>query len=65
MCWNYYGLDSACYVTLPSYPWNAFLYVTGVKLEQIYVKQMYEMTEKGLRGGMARCTYKKVDANNT
>ena len=37
---------------------------TGVKLEQIYVKEMYEMIEKGLRGGLTQCTYKKVNANN-
>ena len=51
-------------MTLPNYSWNAFLYKTGVKLEQIYVKEMHEMIEKGLRGGMTQCTYKKVDANN-
>ena len=28
-------------MTLPNYSWNAFLYLTGVKLEQIYVKEMY------------------------
>ena len=64
MCLNYYLLDPAYEVTLPSCSWNAFLYQTGVKLEQIYVKEMYEMIEKGLRGGMTQCTYKKVDANN-
>ena len=38
--------------------------MTGAKLEQIHQKEMYEMIEKGLRGGMTQCTYKKVEANN-
>ncbi len=25
---------------------------------------MYEMIEKGLKGGMAQCSFKKVEANN-
>eukprot|EP00438_Fugacium_kawagutii_P028519 Skav226748 [mRNA] locus=scaffold3942:5794:7308:- [translate_table: standard] len=64
MCLNYYGLDPAYYVTLPNYSWNVFLYMTGVKLEQIHQKEMYEMIEHGLRGGMTQCSYKKVEANN-
>ena len=64
MCLNYYGLDPAYYVTLPNYSWNVFLYMTGAELEQIHQKEMYEMIEKGLRGGMTQCTYKKVEANN-
>ena len=64
MCLNYYGLDPAYYVTLPNYSWNVFLYMTGVRLEQIHNRDMYEMIENGLRGGMTQCTYKKVEANN-
>ena len=64
MCLDYYGLDPAYYVTLPNYSWNAFLYTTGIKLENIHIKEMYEMIESGLRGGMTQCSYKKVDANN-
>lgn len=64
MCLNYYGLDPAYYVTLPNYSWNVFLYMTGAKFEQIHQKEMYEMIEKGLRGGMTQCTYKKVETNN-
>ena len=64
MCLNYYGLDPAYYITLPNYAWNAFLSMTGVRLQQIHIKEMYEMIENGLRGGMTQCTYKKVEANN-
>ena len=49
MCLNYYGLDPAYYITLPNYSWNAFLSLTGVRLQQIHIKEMYEMIENGLR----------------
>ena len=61
---NYYGLDPAYCITLPNYSWNAFLSLTGVRLQQIHIKAMYEMIEKRLRGGMTQCSYKKVEANN-
>ena len=64
MCLNYYGLDPAYYITLPNYSWNAFLSLTGVRLQQIHIKEMYEMIENGLRGGMTQCSFKKVEANN-
>ena len=64
MCLNYYGLDPAYFLTLPNYSWNAFLSLTGVRLQQIHIKEMYEMIEKGLRGGMTQCSFKKVEANN-
>ena len=64
MCLNYYGLDPAHYITLPNYSWSAFLSLTGVRLQQIHNKDMYEMISKGLRGGMTQCAHKKVEANN-
>ena len=64
MCLNYYGLDPAHYITLPNFSWSVFLSMTGIKLEQIHNRDMYEMLEKGLRGGMTQCTYKKAEANN-
>ena len=39
MCLNYYGLDPACYITLPNYSCNAFLSLTGVRLQQIPIKK--------------------------
>ena len=64
MCLNYYGLDPAYHITLPNYSWNAFLSLTGVRPQQIHIKEMYEMIENGLRGGMTQCSCKKVEANN-
>ena len=60
MCLNDYGLDPAHYITLPNYSWSAFLSLTGVRLQQIHNKDMYEMIETGLRGGMTQC----AQANN-
>ena len=56
---NYYGLDPAYYITLPNYSWNAFFSLTGVRLQQIHINQMYEMIEYGLRGGMPQCSSKQ------
>ena len=64
MCLNYYGLDPAYHLTLPNYSWNAFLSLTGVRLQQIHLKEMHEMIANGLRGGMTQCSFKKVEANN-
>ena len=38
MCLNYSGLDSAYYVALPNYSWNAFVSLTGVRQQQIHLK---------------------------
>ena len=64
MCLNYYGLDPAYYITLPNYSWNAFVSLTGVRLQHIHKKETYEMIEHGLRGGMTQCSFKKLEANN-
>ena len=46
MCLNYYGLDPAYFITLPNYYWNAFLSLTGIRLQQIHRKDMYEMIDE-------------------
>ena len=42
---NYYGLDPAYCINLPNYSWNVFLSLTGVRLQQIHINEMYEMIE--------------------
>ena len=54
MCLNSYGLGPAYYLTLPHYSWTAFLSLTGVKLQRIHIKEMYEMIENGSREGMTQ-----------
>ena len=64
MCMNYYGLDPAHYYTLPNFAWDAMLKKTNVTLEQLTDLDMYEMVERGLRGGMCQVSHKHVKANN-
>ena len=42
---EYYGLD--------------MLLKTGVEIEQLHDKEMYEMVEKGMRGGMCQVSHKQ------
>ena len=44
-CLNYYELDPSYYITLPNYSCNAFCSLTGIRLQQIHIKEMYEMIE--------------------
>ena len=38
--------------------------MTGVEIDLIYDREMHEMIEAGLRGGMCMVSTKKVEANN-
>jgi hypothetical protein len=61
---TYYGLDPAHYYTLPNFAWDAMLKMTKVSLDLVHDKEMYEMLEKGKRGGMCQVSHKHVLANN-
>ena len=61
---EYYGLDPAQYYTLPNFAWEAMLLKTGVEIEQLHDTEMYEMVEKGMRGGMCQVSHKLAVANN-
>ena len=64
LCLEYYGLDPAHYFTLPNFAWDAMLLKTDIQIEPITEKEMYEMIEKGLRGGMCQVSHKEAKANN-
>ena len=64
LCLEYYGLDPAHYFTLPNFAWDAMLLKTGVEIDPLTDKDMYEMSEKGLRGGMCQVSHKEAKANN-
>ena len=64
LCLEYYGLDPAHYFTLPNFAWDAMLLKTGVVLEPITDQEIYEMIERGLRGGMCQVGHKEAKANN-
>ena len=64
LCLEYDGLDPAHYFTLPNFAWDAMLLKTGVEIDPLTDKDMYEMSEKGLRGGMCQVSHKEAKANN-
>lgn len=61
---HFYKLDPAYYVTSPSLSWDAMLLYTGTELELISDLRMYELLEKGIRGGLAQCSLRHAVANN-
>ena len=63
-CMDFYGLDPVYYFTLPNYAWDVMLKMTGVELEPVIDVDMYQMIEKGLRGGMCQVSHKHAVANN-
>ena len=44
--------------------WDAMLLKTGVELELLHDEELYNMVEKGLRGGMCQVSMRKSIANN-
>ena len=64
LCLKYYGLDPAHYFTLPNFAWDAMLHKTGVEIDPLTDQEMYEMIDKGLRGGMCQASHKEAKANN-
>ena len=63
-CVENYALDPAHYISLPSFAWDAFLKMTGVKLELIKEQEMFEFVEKGQRGGIAMIAHRFAKANH-
>ena len=51
-CITNYELDPANYLTAPSLAWDAMLYKTGAKLEQISDYEIFSMVEEQKRGGL-------------
>lgn len=64
MSLNFYNLDPCYYVSSPSLSWDAMLLYTGVKLDLISDIEIYQMLEKGIRGGLAQCSLRYAKANN-
>ena len=59
-CLTDYEVDPAQSYTLPNFAWDAMLLETGIELELLHGEDLYNMIEKGLRGGMVQSTYKDV-----
>ena len=61
---HFYKLDPAYYVTSPSLSWDAMLLYTGIELELINDPEMYQLLERGIRGGLSQCSLRHAKANN-
>lgn len=64
MSLTYYNLDPCHYVSSPSLSWDAMLLYTKIELDLISDVEMYQMLEKGIRGGLAQCSLRNAKANN-
>ena len=64
VCTSYYKLDPAHYYTSPGLAWDAMLKMTKVKLELMRQREMHDIVEKGIRGGMCCISHKYAKANN-
>ncbi|CAH1099545.1 unnamed protein product [Psylliodes chrysocephalus] len=60
-----YKLDPAQYLTAPSLSWDAMLKYTQIELELLTDIDMLHFFNKGIRGGVAQCSKRKAEANNT
>ncbi|XP_047985628.1 uncharacterized protein LOC125226449 [Leguminivora glycinivorella] len=61
---KHYNLDPAYYVSAPNLSWDAMLLFTDVKLQLIHDLEVYQMIERGIRGGLAQCSLRNSKANN-
>lgn len=64
VCLETYELDPAHYFTAPGLSWDAMLKYTEVTLDLIDDIDMYQMVEKGSRGGISMISHKYAKANN-
>lgn len=60
----HYQLDPCYYVSSPALSWDAMLLYTEVELDLISDVEIYQMLEKGIRGGLAQCSLRYAQANN-
>jgi hypothetical protein len=64
MCMTHYGLDACHYYSAPGLAWDAMLKMTRVKLELMTDREMHDIVDKGVRGGMCNISRKYARANN-
>ena len=63
-CLQYYKLDPCHYFTSPGLSWDAILKMTNIKLEQMTNVDMFQLIEKGMRGGESYIANLYGNANN-
>ena len=60
-----YGLDPAHYYSLPGLSWDAALKYSNVKLDLIVDIDMYQMVERGIRGGVSMISHRYAEASES
>ncbi len=63
-CMKHYGVDACHYFSAPGLAWDAMLKMTRVKLQLMTDREMHDIIDKGIRGGICNITTKKARANN-
>jgi hypothetical protein len=63
-CLDSYKLDPAHYFSAPGLAWDAMLKMTKVKLELMMERELHDVVDKGLRGGICCISKKHAKANN-
>ena len=63
-CLKFYKLDRCHYFTSPELSLDAFLKLTGLKLQKVSDIDMYLFIEEGLRGGISQTPKRCSEANN-
>ena len=63
-CLEYYKLDPCHYFTSPGLSWDAMLKMTDIKLELMTDIDMFQIIEKGMRGGISYIANRYGKANN-
>ena len=64
VCKTNYDLDPAHYLSSPQLTWDAMLKMTNCKVELISDREMFNMLEKGMRGGVCMTSRRFAQANN-
>ena len=59
-----YKLDPVHYYSLPGLSWDAMLKYTKVELELITDLDIYQMVEKGMRGGISQISHRFAESNH-
>ena len=63
-CMLNYKLDPAHYFSAPGLSWDAMLRMTRVRLQLMQEREMHDVIDKGIRGGICCISKKHARANN-
>ena len=63
-CVKYYKLDPTHHYTVPGLAWDAILKMTKTRLEQMVEKELHDVIDTGVRGGICCISRKCATANN-